>query len=471
MQSTSDAHWPRGKATPSSPTFRSGAAVEMLFLSLFLPHFFCAGKSGRGKPFDPFRLSWGLKVENDENKIKKSRLTAGGLIGSRAEGLVLIRQLSARDNFKFITSQSQNYVFPINVSSFSDINARYSFDLGSWFRAIVLGRAIFCIGSWLWLKRWIPSPVDWDFLFSVFGQLDLLPASPLKVLFSGFWFDSRSPANEARTMDSGKWENWEKLGKWGIGKMVIWWNGDMGHGKVPSPKNAHYLLMQISTNISHLFSNGKQQQKVKCEMWNVATKGVTRFFWYHMIYEIWALLSLPLPLATCHSPLWHTYIYVKFMIFKLVSQQFVLGPSSGTLTFAPWGLPAAQKATRLQWPNIQLWGLQPSSFCVSDFDFGSGFPASAFGLSSSAISISNATHGIVVWGYGCWGDIKLLPFACERQTTKSNASWLKFAIIYLVSVRCIRYRRRPSFVLAEPLTPTTTTTTRTTHLSFAALVK
>lgn len=88
------------------------------------------------------------------------------------------------------------------------------------------------------------------------------------------------------------------------------------------------------------------------------------------------------------------------MIFKLVSQQFVLGPSSGTLTFAPWGLPAAQKATRLQWPNIQLWGLQPSSFCVSDFDFGSGFPASAFGLSSSAISISNATHGIVVCGGG-----------------------------------------------------------------------
>lgn len=301
MQSTSDAHWPRGKATPSSPTFRSGAAVEMLFLSLFLPHFFCAGKSGRGKPFDPFRLSWGLKVENDENKIKKSRLTAGGLIGSRAEGLVLIGQLSARDNFKFITSQSQNYVFPINVSSFSDINARYSFDLGSWFRAIVLGRAIFCIGSWLWLKRWIPSPVDWDFLFSVFGQLDLLPASPLKVLFSGFWFDSRSPANEARTMDSGKWENWEKLGKWGIGKMVIWWNGDMGtwgDGKVPSPKNAHYLLMQISTNISHLFSNGKQQQKVKCEM--LQQKGSPDFsdiIWY-MRYGPFCLCHFHLPLAT-----------------------------------------------------------------------------------------------------------------------------------------------------------------------------
>jgi len=39
-------------------------AVEMLFLS-FLAHFLCCRA-------DPFRLSWGLKVEHDENKIKKA---------------------------------------------------------------------------------------------------------------------------------------------------------------------------------------------------------------------------------------------------------------------------------------------------------------------------------------------------------------------------------------------------------------
>lgn len=309
MQSTSDAHWPRGKATPSSPTFRSGAAVEMLFLSLFLPHFFCAGKSGRGKPFDPFRLSWGLKVENDENKIKKSRLTAGGLIGSRAEGLVLIGQLSARDNFKFITSQSQNYVFPINVSSFSDINARYSFDLGSWFRAIVLGRAIFCIGSWLWLKRWIPSPVDWDFLFSVFGQLDLLPASPLKVLFSGFWFDSRSPANEARTMDSGKWENWEKLGKWGIGKMVIWWNGDMGTwgmGKCHPLRTHTICLCRFRPTFRICFQTANSSRK-----WNVKCCNKRGHQIFLISYDIWDMGPFVSATSTCHLPLAAlAYIYL-----------------------------------------------------------------------------------------------------------------------------------------------------------------
>jgi len=44
---------------------------------------------------------------------------------------------------------------------------------------------------------------------------------------------------------------------------------------------------------------------------------------------------------TCHLPFLYTYIhiYVKFMIFKLVSQQFVLGPLlAGPLTSAPWGL-------------------------------------------------------------------------------------------------------------------------------------